>query len=275
MRAVNAAGDGPWSATATGTTTASVNLPGAPGNLTATESGQTRIDLSWSAPSSDGGARISGYVIEVSANRLSWSNLVSNTGSAATSYSHTGLTAGSTRHYRVSAINVAGVGPASSVFTGTTAGPVLASPCATGGAVADPANNPGLVSDCETLLAARDTLRGAGTLNWSSSTPISNWTGVIVRGAPQRVTGLHLHRQVLTGRIPSELGGLTGLNQLDLSYNQLTGTIPTTLGSLTNLTALNLLVNRLTGPIPAELGRLTKLQALELWDNQLTGPIPA
>ena len=30
--------------------------------------------------------------------------------------------------------------------------------CAAGGAVADPANNPGLVSDCDALLAARDTL---------------------------------------------------------------------------------------------------------------------
>ena len=33
--------------------------------------------------------------------------------------------------------------------------------CDTDGAVADAANNPGLVSDCSALLAARDTWRGA------------------------------------------------------------------------------------------------------------------
>ena len=33
--------------------------------------------------------------------------------------------------------------------------------CASGGVVPDPGNNPGLVSDCETLLSARDTLAGA------------------------------------------------------------------------------------------------------------------
>ena len=32
--------------------------------------------------------------------------------------------------------------------------------CVAGGAVSDAANNPGLVSDCDTLLAARDTLVG-------------------------------------------------------------------------------------------------------------------
>ena len=71
--------------------------------------GPTRIDLSWSAPPSDGGAAITGYYrIEVSENGSTWTGLVANTGNAATSYSHTGLRAGSTRHYRVSAINSAG-----------------------------------------------------------------------------------------------------------------------------------------------------------------------
>ena len=120
VRAVNTAGDGPWSAVATGTTIASVNTPGAPGNLTATANGQTRIDLSWSAPSDDGGAAIAGYQIEVSTNGSSWSDLESNTRSTSTSYSHTGLTAGSTRHYRVSASNSAGTGTASNVASATT-----------------------------------------------------------------------------------------------------------------------------------------------------------
>ena len=43
--------------------------------------------------------------------------------------------------------------------------------CANGIAVPNPASNPGLVSDCETLLSARDTLAGTASLNWSATTP--------------------------------------------------------------------------------------------------------
>ena len=97
-----------------------VTGPSAPQNLTATANGQTQIDLSWSAPSSDGGAAITGYRIEVSESGSTWSDLEADTGSTTTSYSHTGLTAGTTRHYRVSAINSAGTGPASNAAVGTT-----------------------------------------------------------------------------------------------------------------------------------------------------------
>ena len=47
------------------------------------------------------------------------SNLVANTNNTTTTYSHTGLSAGTTRHYRVSAINSAGTGTASNVDTAT------------------------------------------------------------------------------------------------------------------------------------------------------------
>ena len=57
--------------------------------------------------------------------------------------------------------------------------PVDTTACATGGAVTNASSNPGLVSDCETLLEARDTLVGTGTsLNWSPNTPITSWDGV-------------------------------------------------------------------------------------------------
>ena len=48
----------------------------------------------------------------------------------------------------------------------------------------DPDNNPGLVSDCEALLASRDTLAGTVALNWSADTPIADWEGVTVEGTP-------------------------------------------------------------------------------------------
>ena len=88
--------------------------------MTATANGQTRIDLSWRAPASNGGAAITGYRVEVSTDGSSWSTLAANTNSTATRYSHTGLTAGSARRYRFSAINSAGTGPASNVAAATT-----------------------------------------------------------------------------------------------------------------------------------------------------------
>ena len=62
--------------------------------------------------------------------------------------------------------------------------------CANGAAVPNSANNPGLVSDCEALLGARDTLAGSGSLNWSATIPIGQWDGVTVSRTSQRVTAL-------------------------------------------------------------------------------------
>ena len=127
VRATNAEGDGDWSVAGTGRTTASV--PGAPTGLTATASGATAIDLSWSAPGSTGGSAITGYKIEVSPNGTSgWTDQVANTNSTATTYAHTGLAAGDTRHYRVSAINTNGAGTASNVDSATTDASVPGAP---------------------------------------------------------------------------------------------------------------------------------------------------
>ncbi|MCY4398542.1 MAG: fibronectin type III domain-containing protein [Gemmatimonadetes bacterium] len=118
VSAINREGEGPPSDIADATTDGGV--PSAVRNLTATENGQLRIDLSWDEPSYDGGG-ISGYLIEVSTNRGSaWSDLEVNTRSTSTTYSHTGLTGGTTRHYRVSAISSAGTGDASNVASATT-----------------------------------------------------------------------------------------------------------------------------------------------------------
>ena len=104
------------------TVTRATIAPGAPTDLTATAAGETRINLSWRAPTSDGGATISGYKVEVSLTGTSgWSGLVANTGTTDTTYSHTGLSAGNTRHYRVKAINSAGTGSASDVAGAATA----------------------------------------------------------------------------------------------------------------------------------------------------------
>ena len=119
VSAINSEGTGPVSNTDSATTNAATK-PGKPTGLSATADGQTEIDLSWSAPSDGGGASITGYRIEVSNNGSDWTDLVTDTNSTSTSYSHTGLAAGSTRHYRVSAINSAGTGQASDTESATT-----------------------------------------------------------------------------------------------------------------------------------------------------------
>ena len=109
-------------------TTAATSAPGAPTGLTATASGTTQIDLSWTAPGSTGGSAITGYKIEVAPDGTSWTDQVANTGNANTTYAHTGLTAGETRHYRVSAINTTGTGTASNVDSATTDASVPGAP---------------------------------------------------------------------------------------------------------------------------------------------------
>ena len=147
--------------------------------------------------------------------------------------------------------------------------------CLTGGAVAATANNPGLAADCEVLLAAKDTLAGSATLDWSATVPIDQWEGVTVGGTGRRVTGLNLGDKGLTGRIPAELGSLIYLENLFLTRNELTGIIPPGLGQLTNLGVLALGANQLAGPIPASLGSLSNLEHLGFSQNQLAGPIPS
>ena len=95
-------------------------VPGVPTDLSST-GGDTRINLSWTAPGDDGGSPITGYKIEVSPDgNANWTELVANTGNTTTTYAHSGLAAGTTRHYRVSAINSAGAGDPSNIDDATT-----------------------------------------------------------------------------------------------------------------------------------------------------------
>ena len=141
------------------------------------------------------------------------------------------------------------------------------------GAVAD-ATNLGLLDDCEALLVARDTLAGSSSLNWSETTPITQWDGVSLGGTPRRVTRLNLAGKGLSGTIPSVLGRLSMLTQLNLRSNDgLTGEIPSELGYLSNLKVLNLHSNTHSGSIP-DLSGMTSLEELYLANNDLTGSIP-
>ncbi len=176
--------------------------------------------------------------------------------------------------------------------------------CNAGFVVPEPGANPGLVSDCQTLMNLRDWLFGGVAANWNVGTPINEWVGLTIEGSPRRVTGLRvgsgrygdavtagiippevanlprlrtleLAGNQISGNIPPALGQLAELETLDVAHNQLSGTIPAELGDLSSLRSLNLSGNRLYGGIPPELGQLTRLELLDLAGNDLTGEIPA
>ena len=95
--------------------------PHNPWDLMVFPSGESAIYLSWLIPQPRRyAAPIIGYRIEWSATGDSdWQILVENTGSLATAYCHAGLTPGTTRFYRVRAINAIGSGLPSNVDSAT------------------------------------------------------------------------------------------------------------------------------------------------------------
>jgi hypothetical protein len=82
-------------------------LPTAPLSLTATVTGAQELDvnLSWSAPSSNGGQAVSGYRIQSSTNNSTWTTVSSNTGNTNTFRTITNLIPGVRYYFRVAAIN--------------------------------------------------------------------------------------------------------------------------------------------------------------------------
>jgi len=93
--------------------------PSAPGTPTATPSGSTTINLSWGAASDNVG--VTGYRVE-RCQGSSCSTFVQIATPSGTSYSNSGLAAGTTYRYRVRATDAAGnLGPYSAIATATTA----------------------------------------------------------------------------------------------------------------------------------------------------------
>src|SRR6266436_1262556 len=92
--------------------------PGAPGGATVTPH-NGGVNLSWAAPSSDGGAPITGYAVTYSPARPSDGSTESPGSGASTSATIDGLANGTTYTFTVSALNSAGRGPAGPPASGT------------------------------------------------------------------------------------------------------------------------------------------------------------
>ena len=107
-----------WSVAAVCTTCPAAGPPAAPGapNVTPRNGG---VNLSWAAPSSDGGSPITGYAITYSPARPSDGSTESAGSGTSTSATVSGLANGTTYSFTVSALNSAGRGPAGPPASGT------------------------------------------------------------------------------------------------------------------------------------------------------------
>jgi len=145
VSAINSVGTGSPSteavATPTNTSTPPKNIPPSPPtSLTATVYSGTQINLSWNPPPSNGGPSVTGYKIQYSLDSGSFANLVSNSGTAVTGYSHTGLSTGQTYTYKVFAINSVGTSNSSNTASAVTI-QVSSAPYAPTSLTANPASS--------------------------------------------------------------------------------------------------------------------------------------
>ena len=122
------------------------------------------------------------------------------------------------------------------------------------------------------LYNATDGANWTPNTNWTSQEPLSSWHGVTTDSAG-RVTALRLVGNGLNGTLPTALGDLSELEQLDLRDNALSGALPTELADLTHLTSLLLDRSRaLTGPLPAGLRELADLDTVNVEKTELCAP---
>jgi Leucine rich repeat len=100
-----------------------------------------------------------------------------------------------------------------------------------------------------------------------------NWAGIECNRTSGAVTAISMTNYSMGGKLPSEIGKLSDLVELDLDKNQLSGSIPSILGELSALEIIDLDNNLLTGSIPQSLFSLTALRVLDLDGNKLSGTI--
>ncbi|KAI3701907.1 hypothetical protein L6452_27368 [Arctium lappa] len=129
--------------------------------------------------------------------------------------------------------------------------------------------------DSVSLLALKDDWQNTPP-NWDDgSDPCGGgWDGITCTN--DRVTSITLASMKLTGGLPGDIGELSELQILDLSYNKgLTGSLTAEIGKLRKLTNLILVGCSFNGPIPESIGNLERLTILSLNSNRFTGRIPA
>ena len=150
-------------------------------------------------------------------------------------------------------------------FPGPVATPAA---CHAGVVVPAPAEQPGLVADCEVLVGLRAELFGRAGTNWTTNRPLVRWEGVVVSGAPRRVQELVLKEGAIGtfyhgGRLPPAIAELAFLERLELSENRLTGAIPAAWGALARAAAARPEGKQVDGHDPAGVGPTPESEGVE------------
>lgn len=109
--------------------------------------------------------------------------------------------------------------------------------------------------------------------NWGTDVSVNQWYGVTC-DENGKVTQLRLSGNGLTGSIPTVIGELSHLKEIDLQNNNISGLLPYEISQLTKLGSLLLNGNNFSGTIPVEWKALTELYSLSLSGNNLEGGLP-
>ncbi|XP_030537848.2 receptor-like protein kinase 7 [Rhodamnia argentea] len=125
-----------------------------------------------------------------------------------------------------------------------------------------------------------------GTFPWSSLKNMTNLVYLSVGDNPfgsfpfpgeildlYELKWLYMANCSIQGEIPSGIGRLNKLINLELSSNNIIGEIPAEIGNLTDLWQLELYKNRLTGKFPVGMRNLTKLEKFDASQNYLEGDL--
>mmetsp|Transcript_8770 Transcript_8770/g.20999 ORF Transcript_8770/g.20999 Transcript_8770/m.20999 type:complete len:377 (+) Transcript_8770:141-1271(+) len=112
---------------------------------------------------------------------------------------------------------------------------------------------------------------------WLSAANQCFWEDVDCNDDRDTVTSLQFRRNDLGGTLPTVVGLLVNLEQLEIrnSYGPLRGPIPSEIGDLRSLTSLRLWQTQLSGKLPPTIGKLSRLQNLVLVESLLKGSIPS
>ena len=241
------------------------------------EAGASAIKLGWEVVS--GAAR---YVLWMWRDSASGWQRLDDGNLTGTTFTHSGVTPGTTYYYALRAVDAHGATSELSEYayatvtddstpTATATPAVMATPTITPTPTVTPTVATTQRGALIALYEATDGDNWAHSDNWLTDAPLDSWYGVTADRLG-RVDRLRLRGIGLNGKIP-DLSALEDLTILGLAFNSFPGPFPDLSALTTNLSHLDLQGNELTGPIP-DLSAFSKMRYLTLGHNRLTGPIP-
>ena len=218
MAAVNAAGTGAYYPGATDAAVSATPAPTAPSSPTAlmAMAADAAVTLNWTAPTSDGGAAITSYMVEYDTDmNFSSSPTTVSTATAATSHTVSSLANGTLYYFRVAAVNSVGTG---AYYPGATDAAVSATPTPPPPVVSSFSPIEGVVDTEVTItgdnfseIPSENDLRFGGVM---AADPTSASTTSLTVKVPSGA---------VTGRISVAVGSQTGTSSTDFTV---TGTTP-------------------------------------------------